>query len=264
MHKKWCTYVTVYSGDKLPPFYIGFVKTDRFKNEPYYGSVKSRKWKELWKSELRDNPHLFKRKITASFDTMKEAREREKEIINHFEAHKSPLFVNLSNGGNEHFHGGSCAPITEEDREKRRQNSLRFWNSVEGKNLRKEKSKFFSNIERNEKWRKNIGESTKKRDDIKELGRKLGKANIGRKQTEEELKRRSLTRRKGPNSEDHNKKISLNSSSKKGGKFINPEGVEISYDAFGDFCKSINIGRREMRKLRDGHIDEYKGWRRSV
>jgi len=93
---KWCVYVITYSGDKLPPFYVGYVGLDRILNEGYHGSVCSQKYEALWKSELKENPHLFRRKILRSFKTQKEAIRFEGEFLSHFGAGTSRLFVNMS------------------------------------------------------------------------------------------------------------------------------------------------------------------------
>ena len=55
----YCTYLTVYSGNKLPPFYIGSSSIDII-NNGYRGSVSSKEYKQIWKTELKNNSHLFK------------------------------------------------------------------------------------------------------------------------------------------------------------------------------------------------------------
>ncbi len=58
----FCTYLTTYSGNKLPLFYIGSSSVERV-NNGYHGSVKSKAYSTIWKSELKHNPHLFKTRI---------------------------------------------------------------------------------------------------------------------------------------------------------------------------------------------------------
>ena len=55
----YCIYLTIYLGDKLPPFYIGSTSTDKIK-KGYHGSVTSVKYKHIWDNELKTNNHLFK------------------------------------------------------------------------------------------------------------------------------------------------------------------------------------------------------------
>ncbi len=56
---QYCCYLTIYSGELLPPFYFGSTKVERVKNG-YHGSVCSKKWGNIYKQEKKDNPHLFK------------------------------------------------------------------------------------------------------------------------------------------------------------------------------------------------------------
>jgi hypothetical protein len=72
----YCTYLTVYKGNKLPPFYIGSTSVVKI-NNGYRGSVKSKKYKEIWKSELKNNPNLFTTKIVTIHDSRQEALDKE-------------------------------------------------------------------------------------------------------------------------------------------------------------------------------------------
>nr|CAI3971079.1 homing endonuclease [Ochrobactrum phage ORM_20] len=93
--KPYCVYFTVYKGDKLPPFYIGY-STVRKVNYGYNGSASSKKYKEIWEEERKFNRHLFKTKILKTFSTVQEAMDYETELQSHFEVHRSPLFINMA------------------------------------------------------------------------------------------------------------------------------------------------------------------------
>lgn len=95
----FCVYVITYSGRDMPQFYIGYSSVLKIEKENYHGSVSSRAWKELWNKTLEDYPELFRRKVLKTFGSREEAYEYEKEILKHFNAAKSKLFVNKSNGG---------------------------------------------------------------------------------------------------------------------------------------------------------------------
>lgn len=73
----YCTYLTVYSGNKMPPFYIGYVRLSRIA-KGYHGSVSSKKYRDIWNSELSEHPHLFKTHIISTHQTKLEAFEKEK------------------------------------------------------------------------------------------------------------------------------------------------------------------------------------------
>lgn len=92
----YCVYLTVYSGSKLPPFYIGSKDTHSIITNAYRGSVTSRKYKEIWISELKNSPHLFKTVPISYTNTRDEALTREREIQIFFDVIKNPMFINMS------------------------------------------------------------------------------------------------------------------------------------------------------------------------
>lgn len=91
----YCTYLTVYSGSKLPPFYIGSTRVERL-NEGYRGTVSSAKYKTIWKKELKNNPHLFKTKILTTHDSRKEATEKELYFQKALSVVSSSLYINMA------------------------------------------------------------------------------------------------------------------------------------------------------------------------
>ena len=91
----YVTYLTVYSGNKLPPFYIGSTSLSKIQSG-YSGSVKSKKYKDIWKSELKNNPHLFTVKIISYHNTRREAIEKEYKFQSSLSVMKSSLYVNMS------------------------------------------------------------------------------------------------------------------------------------------------------------------------
>lgn len=62
MNRRYCTYITFYSGNLLPPWYIGSSYEEKILNG-YNGSVASKKWKEIYLKEQKENKHLFKTRI---------------------------------------------------------------------------------------------------------------------------------------------------------------------------------------------------------
>lgn len=94
MNKKYCVYLTIYSGNNLPPFYIGYTTVDKIINKNYHGTVASKKYKKIWKQELVNNPHLFKTVILSTYDTMVDAKIRETKLQKYVNAAKNPLYIN--------------------------------------------------------------------------------------------------------------------------------------------------------------------------
>lgn len=89
-------YLTIYKGKKLPPFYIGSSSLKKV-NDGYLGSVLSKKYKDTWAEEVKENRHLFKNKIISYHNTRKEALEKESKIHYQLNVTKNPLYVNMSN-----------------------------------------------------------------------------------------------------------------------------------------------------------------------
>jgi hypothetical protein len=88
-----CVYLTIYRGPNLPPFYIGSTTVDKVKLG-YHGSVSSRKYRNIWKSELKSNPERFTTKIVKEYSTRKQATEAERKLQIALKVVKSPLYAN--------------------------------------------------------------------------------------------------------------------------------------------------------------------------
>ena len=104
---KFCTYVTFYRGNKLPPFYIGYTKIDNI-NKGYRGSVSSKRYKDIWKEEKTKNPELFVTKVISVHDNKEEAKSKEESLQKRLNVIKNPLYINRAighhydNTGNKH------------------------------------------------------------------------------------------------------------------------------------------------------------------
>jgi len=91
----YVTYLTIYSGNKLPPFYIGSTSLDKV-NNGYRGTVVSKRYKSIWKQELKENPQLFKTKTISYHNTRKEALTKEDSLQRKLNVIQSPMYINLS------------------------------------------------------------------------------------------------------------------------------------------------------------------------
>jgi hypothetical protein len=92
---QYCVYLTIYRGNKLPPFYIGSTLI-KYVNNGYHGSIKSKKYKEIYKKELIENKHLFKTIIIKKYYSRKYAMFRERKIQEKLNVVKSEMYMNLS------------------------------------------------------------------------------------------------------------------------------------------------------------------------
>ena len=101
MSDEYCTYLISYSGNKLPPFYIGSTSVEKI-NRGYMGTICSKQYRKLWKEELFDNRHLFKIKILSLHDTRDSALFKEEYLQRKLNVVQSPLYVNMAIA-NKHF-----------------------------------------------------------------------------------------------------------------------------------------------------------------
>lgn len=91
----YCTYLTIYRGSLLPPFYIGFGRVSRIQ-EGYHGSVSSKAYKHIWLRELKKNPDMFETRIISLHETSREANERERQFQKRLGVVLNPLYINKS------------------------------------------------------------------------------------------------------------------------------------------------------------------------
>lgn len=99
----YCVYLTTYLGDKFPnksqnimPFlYLGSSTVKKVQND-YKGSVLSKRYKEIWKQELKNNIHLFNTQIISLHDTRSEALWKELQLQKMFNVVKNPEFINMA------------------------------------------------------------------------------------------------------------------------------------------------------------------------
>ncbi|WPK33751.1 hypothetical protein [Escherichia phage AV109] len=88
-------YLTIYSGDKLPPFYIGSTSLEKHLNG-YHGTILSKAYRKIYNKELLENPTLFDSCILSEHPTREEALKVEKDYQIRVQAHKNPLYMNMS------------------------------------------------------------------------------------------------------------------------------------------------------------------------
>jgi hypothetical protein len=91
----YCVYLTIYRGNKLPPFYIGSTSISKI-NSGYKGSVASKEYKTIWKQELEENPSLFKTIIISKHETRSAAFDHEEYLQKARKVVPNTMYVNLS------------------------------------------------------------------------------------------------------------------------------------------------------------------------
>lgn len=187
---KYCTYLTIYSGNKLPPFYIGYSTVIKVTNRGYHGSVGSIRYKDIWRQELKTSPHLFKTKILKVFLSMNEAKEHEYKLLKAVSAHKNPLYINMGIMGKHLYFDRTGIPHTQETLELLRQRP-------KGKHTPESKRKI------------GIGNTGKVRSD--EAKKRIGKCHKGKVESPETRLKKSLSRTGKKHSPETLDKLSTNS-----------------------------------------------------
>ena len=115
MKNEFCTYLTIYKGNKLPPFYLGSGTLYNIQNKNYFGSVSSITYKNIWKGELKNNPHLFDIKILRTFKTRSEAYLSEEKLQTLLNVVKNPLYINKGIAKEGHSRGDRSRPVVQLD-----------------------------------------------------------------------------------------------------------------------------------------------------
>lgn len=100
----YCVYLTSYKGSKLPPFYIGSSSINKIHNG-YRGSVASKLYGKIWKSELKLNPELFCTRIIATYSTRKDATLKELKFQTKLKVTQSSMYINRALAKPNGFHG---------------------------------------------------------------------------------------------------------------------------------------------------------------
>lgn len=123
---KYCVYLTKYTGDKLPPkyinasltplFYIGSTSIDNIK-KGYNGSIRSKLYSSIWKSEQKFNKSSFHTIIIKTFEDRKLALEYELFLQKCCKVIKNPYFINMSYATVNGFFG---MPVAGTKRKKRK------------------------------------------------------------------------------------------------------------------------------------------------
>ena len=113
---KYCTYITMYSGELLPKWYIGSSTIEKIK-KGYNGSVCSKRYKEIYDNEQLLHKHIFKTRILSVHNTRQDAVAEElrlqklhnvvknKKYFNESFAQKNGCFARDKSGENNPMFG---------------------------------------------------------------------------------------------------------------------------------------------------------------
>jgi hypothetical protein len=134
-----CVYFTTYSGQLMPPFYIGSKYLKDMNG--YHGSVTSQKWIDIWKKELKENPHLFYTEIVSLHETRQDAYDEEERYQRQEDVVKSDLYLNECFANGNFSTDGQTWVLSEETKQKMRKPKLNTDNMYGSKNWWTEETK---------------------------------------------------------------------------------------------------------------------------
>ena len=111
----YVTYLTIYSGSAMPPFYVGSTSLKKIERG-YVGSVASRQFRDIWKRERSENPSCFDVLVLSEHSTRAEALLAEKALHERLDVVRNPLFINMSIAGIHPKNSGKGRPMSEKTR----------------------------------------------------------------------------------------------------------------------------------------------------
>lgn len=229
---KYCVYKTTYHGsafpskydDKNPPtLYIGYSTLERI-TSGYRGSVSSKKYKDIWYSELKQNFSLFDIEILKQFDNIDEARQYELQIQIELDVVKNPDFFNMSLASPNGFFGmPQKGKIVSEETRKKLSNRA---NTSKGYKHTPEAIEKISIAASNpsEETRKKIGEGSKNWERTTEVRTKMSNSKKGKPLSDEHkrnigLSQQGNTKSKGyKHSQESKEKMSISAKNNKSNK----------------------------------------------
>jgi len=106
----FCVYLIVYSGNKLPPFYIGSTNKNKLRNG-YLGSVRSKKYKNILDEEKTLDITQFKSFLISEHTTREEAFISEQLWQVHFDVLKDDRFYNQAIANTKLFSSTNAKPV---------------------------------------------------------------------------------------------------------------------------------------------------------
>jgi len=253
--KTYAIYLTTYMGNKMPMFYIGSSSVSRIK-DGYHGTVVSKKYKEIWLSELKNNKHLFKTQIIKTYESRKEAIEAEFRVQKSLNVVKSPLYINMSNASVNGFFGMSQKGLQRSQETKDKLSKIHS-----GKTITEEHR---AAISKKLKGRVSNRKGAKMSKEFCEAQSKMrkGKPNLknrNRKPSDEAKQKMSDAGKGRKQSQDHVAKRTENR--KKSYVIIHPCGKQETIRGLAQFCRDNDLKYSSVCDVIHGRTKSHKGFK---
>lgn len=224
----YCTYLTSYRGNKLPPFYIGSSTVSKI-HKGYQGSVSSKIYKKIWDREIKINPHLFTTKVISTHGSSKEARSKELKFHKHLNVVKSNMYVNRALAKPNGFHGNDVSK------------------------------------EKHPRWGQQHSAETKQAIGVKNKGKIPHNKGIPMPQSDKDkmIMSKKLNAKPAWNKGKtmaYSDKALANMCRAKQWMVVDPAGTKSVITNLRTFCKSLSLNERAMRSIASGKRIAYNGW----
>jgi len=248
--KPYCVYLTIYRGNKLPPFYIGSSSVEKV-NNGYHGSVMSMRYVDTWKSELKNNIHLFETKIISIHTTRELATENECKFQKQLNVVYSPLYINMAYASPTGYFGISL----------KGKDSPAY-----GREWSDESRKIASDVKK-EEWK---NPNSKFYTEEHKIKKSLAQSNAFKKpntkfKTKEYSEKRSKQLKANYN--DPNSKINSLECRERGGmsksanwEITDPNGNTFNIRNMRKFCRENFLYQSNMGKVASGGAKQHKGY----
>jgi len=249
---QFCVYHTTYSGELLPPNYIGSSSVDKVLNKNYHGTVTSKRYKSIWLSELKLHPELFSTVIVSYHDTRYNAIHKELQIQRIFNVVKSELFINRAYATKNGCFGMDT--WTDRPIEEKLKIGQKISNTANAKSIEEKEST-------SAKQRTTIAAKTKEEKQLiveKTNNTKYNKTNeekmITKKKKSDAMLNKSIEEKL-----EHSNKVS--NSKGKNYLVIPPIGEPFQIRSLSAFCRNNNLGVSNMALVARGKRTHHKGWK---
>ena len=268
---QFCVYHTTYSGELLPPNYIGSSSVDKVLNKNYHGTVTSKRYKSIWLSELKLHPELFSTVIVSYHDTRYNAIHKELQIQRIFNVVKNEPFINRAYATKNGCFGMDT--WTDRTIEEKLKIGQKISNTANAKSIEEKEStstKLKASIaarspkkrqDISAKQRTTIAAKTKEEKQLiieKTNNTKYNKTNeekmITKKKKSDAMLNKSIEEKL-----EHSNKVS--NSKGKNYLVIPPIGEPFQIRSLSAFCRNNNLGVSNMALVARGKRTHHKGWK---
>lgn len=267
----YCVYLTVYSGNKLPMFYIGSSSIKKIE-KGYHGTVTSKKYKLIWQAELKINSHMFKTIILSKHKSDKEAKQKELKLQVLLKVKNSPMYINESYASPSGFYGRSITGKDHPNYGKKQSEKEIIEKSNRMKKMYEENPQIAKNhsVLMKKMYEENPETSKAHSKRLKLFYKDENNKNILLEKiknfydNEEKVKIRSNNLKKSlkkhyENSEERNRMSQIKSVVKY--TAISPDGIFYNFKNLSNFCKMHNLNNGHMYQVVKGNENHHKGWK---